>query len=201
MPEAKTSLSFRRDPNDPRDPKVPQWPPYTAGAQQYVSLNLRPLEVRRGLRAQACAFWNRFLPKLLSATGMQGPAGRGWVEEGKKGARRERGEWEPAGRNPSLLPPQPRRLPAPAQAPPTGRRPRGPGPAFPCPSFSSSSSTSPGSCGCDHGHLPLRPQGAPPLMSGRTVGKGPTQGSPTQRTLPPQTEKLKLAGLGGGGDL
>ncbi|KAF3813969.1 hypothetical protein GH733_018001 [Mirounga leonina] len=56
------------DPNDPRDPKVPQWPPYTAGAQQYVSLNLRPLEVRRGLRAQACAFWNRFLPKLLSAT-------------------------------------------------------------------------------------------------------------------------------------
>ncbi|KAF0882900.1 ACES Acetylcholinesterase, partial [Crocuta crocuta] len=69
------------DPNDPRDPKVPQWPPYTAGAQQYVSLNLRPLEVRRGLRAQACAFWNRFLPKLLSATGRQGPAGWGWAEE------------------------------------------------------------------------------------------------------------------------
>ncbi|KAB0398189.1 hypothetical protein E2I00_014887, partial [Balaenoptera physalus] len=88
---AELSLSFRRDPNDPRDPKVPQWPPYTAGAQQYVSLNLRPLEVRRGLRAQACAFWNRFLPKLLSATGTQGPAGRGWEEAGeKRGAERER---------------------------------------------------------------------------------------------------------------
>ncbi|KAM9725237.1 acetylcholinesterase isoform 5-T6 [Dama dama] len=61
------------DPNDPRDPKAPQWPPYTAGAQQYVSLNLRPLEVRRGLRAQACAFWNRFLPKLLSATASEAP--------------------------------------------------------------------------------------------------------------------------------
>lgn len=45
-----------------------------------MSLDLRPLEVRRGLRAQACAFWNRFLPKLLSATGTQGPAGSGWEE-------------------------------------------------------------------------------------------------------------------------
>ena len=90
-PGAELSLSFRRDPNDPRDPKAPQWPPYTAGAQQYVSLNLRPLEVRRGLRAQACAFWNRFLPKLLSATGTQGPAGRGWEEAGeKRGAERKR---------------------------------------------------------------------------------------------------------------
>uniref|UniRef100_A0A2K6NFF6 Carboxylic ester hydrolase n=2 Tax=Rhinopithecus roxellana TaxID=61622 RepID=A0A2K6NFF6_RHIRO len=62
------------DPNEPRDPKAPQWPPYTAGAQQYVSLDLRPLEVRRGLRAQACAFWNRFLPKLLSATASEAPS-------------------------------------------------------------------------------------------------------------------------------
>nr|XP_011765727.1 acetylcholinesterase isoform X1 [Macaca nemestrina] len=62
------------DPNEPRDPKGPQWPPYTAGAQQYVSLDLRPLEVRRGLRAQACAFWNRFLPKLLSATASEAPS-------------------------------------------------------------------------------------------------------------------------------
>ncbi|XP_045060406.1 acetylcholinesterase isoform X4 [Desmodus rotundus] len=62
------------DPNDPRDPKAPQWPPYTGGAQQYVSLNLRPLEVRRGLRAQACAFWNGFLPKLLSATASEAPS-------------------------------------------------------------------------------------------------------------------------------
>ncbi|XP_044792198.1 acetylcholinesterase isoform X6 [Bubalus bubalis] len=69
------------DPNDPRDPKAPQWPPYTAGAQLYVSLNLRPLEVRRGLRAQACAFWNRFLPKLLSATDTLDEAERQWKAE------------------------------------------------------------------------------------------------------------------------
>ena len=100
-PGAEPPLSFRRDPNDPQDPKAPQWPPYTAGAQQYVSLNLRPLEVRRGLRAQACAFWNRFLPKLLSATGTQGPAGRGWVERGsggRKGAWRKRERGLGAGR-------------------------------------------------------------------------------------------------------
>lgn len=92
MPEAEPYLSFRRDPNEPQDPKATQWPPYTAGVQQYVSLNLRPLEVRRGLRAQACAFWNGFLPKLLSATGTQGPAGRGLAEgEWGWGAERERG--------------------------------------------------------------------------------------------------------------
>ncbi|XP_059549587.1 acetylcholinesterase isoform X1 [Myotis daubentonii] len=62
------------DPNDPRDPKAPQWPQYTGVSQQYVSLNLRPLEVRRGLRAQACAFWNGFLPKLLSATASKAPS-------------------------------------------------------------------------------------------------------------------------------
>ncbi|XP_012666285.1 acetylcholinesterase isoform X1 [Otolemur garnettii] len=69
------------DPNDPHDPKALQWPPYTAGAQQYVSLDLRPLEVRRGLRAQACAFWNRFLPKLLSATDTLDEAERQWKAE------------------------------------------------------------------------------------------------------------------------
>ncbi|XP_015980247.2 acetylcholinesterase isoform X2 [Rousettus aegyptiacus] len=93
------------DPNDPGDPKAPKWPPYTGAAQQYVSLNLRPLEVRRGLRAQACAFWNGFLPKLLSATGMQGPAGKGLDRVGEKwGRERKRREWKPSGYNPSLLP-------------------------------------------------------------------------------------------------
>lgn len=70
-----------RDPNDPRDSKSPQWPPYTTAAQQYVSLNLKPLEVRRGLRAQTCAFWNRFLPKLLSATDTLDEAERQWKAE------------------------------------------------------------------------------------------------------------------------
>nr|KAF6439627.1 acetylcholinesterase (Cartwright blood group) [Rousettus aegyptiacus] len=69
------------DPNDPGDPKAPKWPPYTGAAQQYVSLNLRPLEVRRGLRAQACAFWNGFLPKLLSATDTLDEAERQWKAE------------------------------------------------------------------------------------------------------------------------
>lgn len=191
MPEAEPSLSSRRDPNDPRELKAPQWPPYTAGAQQYVSLNLRPLEVRRGLRAQACAFWNRFLPKLLSATGTQGPAGRGWEDGGEKG----RGEREGRSR-PGVTPlffPQPRRLPAPAQAPPTGRLPRGPGPASPYPSFSSSSSSSPGSRGCDHGLFPLRPQGAPPLRSGRTVGKGPPLRDLRPRAPSLLKPRLKLA--------
>lgn len=64
-----------------------------------MSLNLRPLEVRRGLRAQACAFWNRFLPKLLSATGTRGP-GR---QEQRESGRREGAVG--AGCNPSLLPP------------------------------------------------------------------------------------------------
>lgn len=68
-----TNFARTGDPNDPRDSKSPRWPPYTTAAQQYVSLNLKPLEVRRGLRAQTCAFWNRFLPKLLSATATEVP--------------------------------------------------------------------------------------------------------------------------------
>ncbi|XP_052610027.1 acetylcholinesterase isoform X2 [Peromyscus californicus insignis] len=76
-----TNFARTGDPNDPRDSKSPQWPPYTTGAQQYVSLNLKPLEVRRGLRAQTCAFWNRFLPKLLSATDTLDEAERQWKAE------------------------------------------------------------------------------------------------------------------------
>lgn len=118
-----------------------------------MSLNLRPLEVRRGLRAQTCAFWNRFLPKLLSATGRRGVGVKGrelmrrqGLEGGKsKGMQRQ-------GVIPSLLHlPQPRRLPASAQAPPMGRLPRGPGPTYSCPlSFSSFSSSTPGFRGCDY---------------------------------------------------
>ncbi|XP_028633637.1 acetylcholinesterase isoform X3 [Grammomys surdaster] len=76
-----TNFARTGDPNDPRDSKSPQWPPYTTAAQQYVSLNLKPLEVRRGLRAQTCAFWNRFLPKLLSATDTLDEAERQWKAE------------------------------------------------------------------------------------------------------------------------
>ena len=48
----------------------PRWPPYTPSGQRYAHLNARPLSVGHGLRTQICAFWTRFLPKLLNATGM-----------------------------------------------------------------------------------------------------------------------------------
>ncbi|NXS63522.1 ACES Acetylcholinesterase, partial [Brachypteracias leptosomus] len=60
------------DPNESRgDPQAGggRWPPYTASGQSYARLNARPLAVGQGLRAQNCAFWTRFLPKLLNATG------------------------------------------------------------------------------------------------------------------------------------
>lgn len=69
------------NPSSPPDPKDSQWPQYSGDTQQYVSLNLRPLEVRQGLHAQACAFWNRFLPKLLSATDTLDEAERQWKAE------------------------------------------------------------------------------------------------------------------------
>uniref|UniRef100_K7F614 Carboxylic ester hydrolase n=1 Tax=Pelodiscus sinensis TaxID=13735 RepID=K7F614_PELSI len=55
-----------------------RWPPYTSQQQQYVQLNLRPLAVGQGLRAQVCAFWNRFLPKLLNITDNIEEAERQW---------------------------------------------------------------------------------------------------------------------------
>uniref|UniRef100_A0A6I8MZK4 Carboxylic ester hydrolase n=2 Tax=Ornithorhynchus anatinus TaxID=9258 RepID=A0A6I8MZK4_ORNAN len=74
------------DPNEASTPEAaegpgPRWPPYTAGGQHYVMLNVRPLEVRQGLRAQPCAFWNTFLPKLLSATDSLDEAERQWKAE------------------------------------------------------------------------------------------------------------------------
>lgn len=57
-----------RDPTDSSEKEAP-WPPYTVAEQQYVRLNTQPLTVDRSLRAQICAFWNRFLPKLLNVTG------------------------------------------------------------------------------------------------------------------------------------
>lgn len=69
------------NPNSPPDPSGSQWPRYSGDTQQYVSLNVRPLELRRGLHAQACAFWNRFLPKLLSATDTLDEAERQWKAE------------------------------------------------------------------------------------------------------------------------
>ncbi|NXP43236.1 ACES Acetylcholinesterase, partial [Leiothrix lutea] len=55
-----------------------RWPSYTASGQSYARLNARPLAVAQGLRAQACAFWTRFLPKLLNVTGPMEEAERQW---------------------------------------------------------------------------------------------------------------------------
>ncbi|KAL8176964.1 UNVERIFIED_CONTAM: hypothetical protein K2H54_040465 [Gekko kuhli] len=57
------------------------WPPYSGSEQKYVKLNTQPLEVGRSLRAQICAFWNRFLPKLLNVTDNIEEAERQWKVE------------------------------------------------------------------------------------------------------------------------
>ncbi|NWT18517.1 ACES Acetylcholinesterase, partial [Vireo altiloquus] len=65
------------DPNEPSE-RERRWPSYTAAGQSYARLNARPLAVAQGLRAQACAFWTRFLPKLLNVTGPMEEAERQW---------------------------------------------------------------------------------------------------------------------------
>ncbi|XP_049648561.1 acetylcholinesterase [Accipiter gentilis] len=65
------------DPNEPSE-RERRWPSYTASGQRYARLNARPLAVAHGLRAQACAFWTRFLPKLLNVTGPMEEAERQW---------------------------------------------------------------------------------------------------------------------------
>ncbi|NXT00798.1 ACES Acetylcholinesterase, partial [Jacana jacana] len=55
------------DPNEPWE-RERRWPLYTASGQRYARLNAHPLAVAQGLRAQPCAFWTRFLPKLLNVT-------------------------------------------------------------------------------------------------------------------------------------
>ena len=46
-----------------------RWPLFTVSEQKHVGLNTEPLKIYRGLRNQMCAFWNRFLPRLLNITG------------------------------------------------------------------------------------------------------------------------------------
>uniref|UniRef100_A0A8V5GQY8 Acetylcholinesterase n=1 Tax=Melopsittacus undulatus TaxID=13146 RepID=A0A8V5GQY8_MELUD len=57
------------DPNGPNDSGPSRWPQFTLRGQGYARLNTAPLSQAKGLRAQACAFWTRFLPKLMHATG------------------------------------------------------------------------------------------------------------------------------------
>ncbi|XP_019345837.1 acetylcholinesterase [Alligator mississippiensis] len=68
------------DPNDASG-QAGHWPPYTATGQRYVRLDTGPLAVGQGLRAQLCAFWTRFLPKLLNVTDTLEEAERQWRVE------------------------------------------------------------------------------------------------------------------------
>ncbi|XP_058877897.1 acetylcholinesterase-like [Acipenser ruthenus] len=68
------------NPNEPSE-SGRRWPLFSAAEQKYVGLNLEPLKVFRGLRTQVCAFWNRFLPKLLNVTDNIDDAERQWKTE------------------------------------------------------------------------------------------------------------------------
>ncbi|KAM9827499.1 acetylcholinesterase [Neosynchiropus ocellatus] len=58
-----------------------RWPVFTISEQKHVGLNIEPLKVHRGLRIQMCAFWNRFLPRLLNITDNIDEAERQWKVE------------------------------------------------------------------------------------------------------------------------
>ncbi|CAF93937.1 unnamed protein product, partial [Tetraodon nigroviridis] len=45
-----------------------RWPLFTISEQKHVVLNTESLKVHRGMRNQMCAFWDRFLPRLLNIT-------------------------------------------------------------------------------------------------------------------------------------
>ncbi|TWW63685.1 acetylcholinesterase [Takifugu rubripes] len=58
-----------------------RWPLFTLSEQKHVVLNTESLKVHRGLRNQMCAFWDRFLPRLLNITDNIDEAERQWKVE------------------------------------------------------------------------------------------------------------------------
>uniref|UniRef100_A0A3Q3IDL9 Carboxylic ester hydrolase n=1 Tax=Monopterus albus TaxID=43700 RepID=A0A3Q3IDL9_MONAL len=58
-----------------------RWPVFTVNEQKHVGLNTEPLKIHKGLRNQMCAFWNRFLPRLLNITDNIDEAERQWKVE------------------------------------------------------------------------------------------------------------------------
>ncbi|XP_056431551.1 acetylcholinesterase [Gadus chalcogrammus] len=58
-----------------------RWPAFSLSEQKYVGLNTEPLKIHKGLRNQLCAFWNRFLPRLLNITDNIDEAERQWKVE------------------------------------------------------------------------------------------------------------------------
>ncbi|XP_064409063.1 acetylcholinesterase-like isoform X1 [Latimeria chalumnae] len=74
-----SNFARRGNPNDISDGQ--KWPIFTPPDQQYITLNAEPIRVHRGVRVQECAFWNRFLPKLLNVTDSIDEAERQWKLE------------------------------------------------------------------------------------------------------------------------
>uniref|UniRef100_A0A3Q4BXY6 Carboxylic ester hydrolase n=1 Tax=Mola mola TaxID=94237 RepID=A0A3Q4BXY6_MOLML len=58
-----------------------RWPLFTISEQKHVGLNTETLKIHKGLRNQMCAFWNRFLPRLLNITDNIDEAERQWKVE------------------------------------------------------------------------------------------------------------------------
>lgn len=58
-----------------------RWPMFTPTEQKHVALSSEPLKIHKGLRSQFCAFWNRFLPRLLNITDNIDEAERQWKVE------------------------------------------------------------------------------------------------------------------------
>ncbi|XP_060922286.1 acetylcholinesterase [Limanda limanda] len=58
-----------------------RWPLFTVSEQKHVGLNTEPLKIHKGMRNQMCAFWNRFLPRLLNITDNIDEAERQWKVE------------------------------------------------------------------------------------------------------------------------
>ncbi|XP_026017127.1 acetylcholinesterase [Astatotilapia calliptera] len=69
------------NPNDVQGDRGKRWPVFTVSEQKHVGLNTESLKIHKGLRNQMCAFWNRFLPRLLNITDNIDEAERQWKVE------------------------------------------------------------------------------------------------------------------------
>lgn len=58
-----------------------RWPQFTNSEQKHLGLNSESVKIHKGLRNQMCAFWNRFLPRLLNITDNIDEAERQWKVE------------------------------------------------------------------------------------------------------------------------
>ncbi|CAN0093841.1 unnamed protein product [Lampetra fluviatilis] len=58
-----------------------EWPTFSAENPQIMALGGFSARVQTGLRSQQCAFWNRFMPKLMQSTATLDEAERQWKEE------------------------------------------------------------------------------------------------------------------------